>query len=206
MFLLLERIAACSIDNHYLLRRGRRIGLDPLGSEVVSCWMFECGGWKKSEKIGHSRLDFPLSIALFLGIPHIHLPSPSLFYSTRSVTAILKFTRKLKNSYQLNLKTVILKINWILPWVGTYKWSILKTNWLVNLENISLCPSNVPNRHLQFSISYLTDIRNITIFLSLTVHAAQLNLSLTVRAAQLFLSLTVRATQLNLKITVKSFF
>ena len=43
-------------------------------------------------------------------------------------------------------------------------------------------------------------------FLSLTVHAAQLNLSLTVRAAQLFLSLTVRATQLNLKITVKSFF
>ena len=67
----------------------------------------------------------------------------------RSVTAILKFTRKLKNSYQLNLKTVILKINWILPWVGTYKWSILKTNWLVNLENISLCPSNVPNRHLQ---------------------------------------------------------
>jgi hypothetical protein len=39
----------------------------------------------------------------------------------RSVTAILKFTRKLKNSYQLNLKTVILKINWILPWVGTYK-------------------------------------------------------------------------------------
>jgi hypothetical protein len=46
MFLLLERIAACIIDNHYLLRRGRRIGLDPLGSEVVSCWiwMFECGG------------------------------------------------------------------------------------------------------------------------------------------------------------------
>jgi hypothetical protein len=28
---------------------------------------------------------------------------------------ILKFTWNLKNSYQLNLKTVILKINWILP-------------------------------------------------------------------------------------------